>query len=236
MRKILAPCALKGVEVRIDPIVAFVSTDDFTDLNPLRRIPVWIDEEVTLADSSVILQYVEERWPEPSIWPADRAQRARARWLEEYADTRLADVLLGHVFFERIVRPHVLGEEGDLERARRGADTLAPEVFDYLERQLADSPFLCGDQACGADFAMAPAFLNARAARCKPKRDTWPRLAAWLERMEAETPLGRLNEMAWAMLAAPPAELAEKMRAFGYEASDRSWGGGRPRRGPMSWG
>lgn len=216
--------------------MAFVSNDAFSDLNPLRRIPVWIDDEVEIADSSVILEYLEERWPEPSIWPADRAMRARARWLEEYADTRLADVLLGHVFFERIVRPHVLGEEPDLERAKRGTDVLAPEVFDYLERQLADGPFLCGGQACGADFAMAPAFLNARAARCKPKRDTWPKLTAWLERMEAETPLGRLNELAWALLGAPPAEQPARLREFGYEPSDRSWAGTTPRRGPMSWG
>ena len=233
VRKILAVCAVKGVEVTVDPITSFVSSAAFDTLNPLRRIPVWIDDDVTLCDSSVILEYLEDRWPDPGIWPKGPVARARARWLEEYADTRLADVLLRHIFFERLVRPNVLGEETDAEVARHGCEVLAPEVFDYLEAQLPEDGFLFG-AVSAADFSLAPSFLNARAARFKPSPDRWPRLVAWLDRMETETPLGPLNQIARALLGTPLAGHRDKIAELGLTPSARTWAGTEARRGPMS--
>ena len=99
VRKVLAACAVKGVEVQLDPIVGLMGNDDFDRISPLRRIPVWVEGEVTLCDSSVIVQYIEETRPGPSLWPADPVQRAKARWLEEFADTRLFDILGWRLFF-----------------------------------------------------------------------------------------------------------------------------------------
>ncbi len=81
VRKVLACLSLKSIDYEIDPIVPFMGGDRFTELSPLRRIPVLIDDRVTLADSSVICQYLEDRYPEPALYPADVAERARARWL-----------------------------------------------------------------------------------------------------------------------------------------------------------
>src|SRR5215510_415193 len=86
VRKVLVTLHLKGVDYRIDPIVPFYGDERFTRLSPVRRIPVLIDDRVTLADSTVICQYLEDRYPTPALLPADIGQRARARWLEEYAD------------------------------------------------------------------------------------------------------------------------------------------------------
>ena len=82
VRKVLAACAMKGVEVRLDPMVGLMGNDDFDRISPLRRIPVWVEGDVTLCDSSVIVQYIEETRPGPSQWPADPVRRAKARWLE----------------------------------------------------------------------------------------------------------------------------------------------------------
>jgi glutathione S-transferase len=62
-------------------------------LSPLRRIPVLIDDRDAhgfVGDPSV----PEDRWPEPALYPRDAADRARARWLEEFADTRMGDVFI----------------------------------------------------------------------------------------------------------------------------------------------
>src|SRR6476646_3328078 len=85
VRKVIVCLTVKGIAYEIDPIVPFFGDDRFARLSPLRRIPVLIDDEVTLSDSSVICQYLEDRWPEPALYPADIAARARARWLEEFA-------------------------------------------------------------------------------------------------------------------------------------------------------
>src|SRR5262245_42100175 len=86
VRKVLVVLHEKGVPYEVDPIIPFFGDDRFSALSPLRRIPVLIDDQVTLCDSSVICQYLEERYPEPALYPASIADRARARWLEEYAD------------------------------------------------------------------------------------------------------------------------------------------------------
>src|SRR5512135_2201605 len=85
VRKVLVLLHLKGIAYEIDPVVPFFGDERFTALSPLRRVPVLIDERVALADSSVIAQYLEERYAQPALYPADIAERARARWLEEYA-------------------------------------------------------------------------------------------------------------------------------------------------------
>ena len=53
-----------------------------------------LDDRVTLADSSVICEYLEDRHPEPVLYPRDAVSRARARWLEEFADTRMGEVFI----------------------------------------------------------------------------------------------------------------------------------------------
>src|SRR5262250_2854595 len=81
VRKVLVVLDLKGIPYEIDPIIPFMGDDRFSALSPLRRIPVLIDDRVTLADSSVICEYLEERRPEPALAPRDVVERARARWL-----------------------------------------------------------------------------------------------------------------------------------------------------------
>ena len=64
----------------------------------MRRIPVLIDDSTTLADSSVICEYLDERYPQPALLPKGARFRARARWLEEFADTRMGEVFVWHLF------------------------------------------------------------------------------------------------------------------------------------------
>ena len=58
VRKVLVCLHLKGVPYEIDPIVPFMGGDRFSTLSPLRRVPVLVDDGVTLADSTVICQYL----------------------------------------------------------------------------------------------------------------------------------------------------------------------------------
>src|SRR6185369_833384 len=115
VRKVLVCLHVKGVPYEIDPIIPFMGNDRFSALSPLRRIPVLIDDQVTLADSSVICQYLEDRYPDPLLYPKDIALRASARWLEEYADTRMGEVLIWHLFNQVAIQPFVWGETTNQE-------------------------------------------------------------------------------------------------------------------------
>src|SRR5215208_5563467 len=113
VRKVLVVLETKRVPYEIDPIVPFLGDDRFSQVSPLRRVPVLIDDAVTLSDSSVICQYLEDRYPTPAVYPADIAARAGARWLEEYADSRMGDVFIWRLFNEVAIKPFVWGGTTD---------------------------------------------------------------------------------------------------------------------------
>jgi glutathione S-transferase len=89
------------VAYRIDPIIPFQGSDEFNRLSPLPRIPVLIYDQVTLADSTVIAKYLDERYGTPGLFPNTPAARARARWIEEFADTRIGDVFIWRLLRNR---------------------------------------------------------------------------------------------------------------------------------------
>lgn len=233
VRKVLAACAIKGVEVELDPISPMFGNDDFERLSPLRRVPVWLEGNLVLCDSSVIVQYIEETRPGPSLWPADPVQRAKARWMEEFADTRLFDVLGWRLFFEIALKPRFFGTEADAGVVEHARDVELPQILDYLEGQMPATGFLFGDLSM-ADLSVAPGFANAGVVQVNVDPARWPRIAAWLERMETETPLGRLNKMARALMRTPLAAHRDRLPEFGLAAASRSWMGEAPRRGPMT--
>ena len=107
VRKVLAVCEMKGVPYQVDPIVPFFGDERFSELNPLRRIPVYIDDQVSVSDSTVICEYLEERFPTPALLPKTPAERARARWIEEFADTRMGDVFIWRIFYEAVINPFI---------------------------------------------------------------------------------------------------------------------------------
>ena len=116
VRKVLACLELKGLDYEVDPITPFFGNDEFRRLSPLCRIPVLIDDGLVLTDSTVIAEYLDEAFPDPPLMPRDPKERARARWLEEFADTRLGDPFIWGLFDQKVVRRLVWNEEPDAER------------------------------------------------------------------------------------------------------------------------
>jgi glutathione S-transferase len=179
VRKVLACLNLKGIDYEIDPITPFFGNDEFERLSPLRRIPVLIDDDLVLCDSSVICAYLDEAYPGAALLPGQTKDRARARWLEEFADTRLGDIFIWGLFYQKIVQPMVFGEPGDAERIERTLNQDAPRALDYLERELPESGYLFGDFGL-ADIAIASFFRNADYAGFTPDPARWPRVARFV--------------------------------------------------------
>lgn len=234
VRKILAICAVKGIEVAIDPITPFRGDETFSKISPLRRIPVWIEGDLTLCDSSIIAQYIEDTRPTPSVLPVEPKDRARARWIEEYADTRLFDVLGSKLFFQLAIKPRILKEETDPALVEKARTVEIPETFDYLETVMPQDGFLFGETAGLADFSLAPAFLNARVVGVEVDTGRWPKLAGWLGRVETQTPLAGLNAVAMAFMTTRQADIPAMMQDHGLIVAERSVAGDRALRGPMS--
>jgi RNA polymerase-associated protein len=134
---------------------------------PDARVPVLEEHDWILPESSVIAEYLEERFPEPPLWPADPAERAAARLL---------------VFrFDAFARPYYALRRGDAD---------APEAFAaklvWLDALLGRSPYLTGWEFGLADVAYLPWAIRARDT-LGISLDQYQTLSAWLERL-AERP------------------------------------------------
>jgi glutathione S-transferase len=191
VRKVLACLNLKHVAFEVDPITPFFGNDEFERLSPLRRIPVLIDGDLEVRDSTIICEYLDEAYPGHRLLPADPGDRARARWFEEYADSRLGDVFIWGLFYPRIVHPLVWGEPGDKARIQRSLESEIPAAIDYLESELPESGFLFGDIGI-ADIGIASFFRNGAYAGFAPDPARWPRTANFVELVLAHPALASL--------------------------------------------
>jgi glutathione S-transferase len=232
VRKVLAVLHLKGIAYEIDPIVPFLGDDRFSALSPVRRIPVLIDGDLVLTDSTVICEYLEERHPEPALLPRDVADRARARWLEEYADTRMGEVLIWGLFNQVAINPYVWGTPTDQEAVAKLLNEDIPQVLDYLELQVPTAGFLFGPIGI-ADVAIASFFRNAAFARFKVDETRWPRTAAFVTRVLDHDCFARLRPFEERSLKTRPAEQREAVGAIGAPLMATSYGTATPRRGMM---
>ena len=181
VRKVLACMNLKALAYEVDPITPFYGNDEFERLSPLRRIPVFVDGDFHISDSSVICAYLDEVYPGHALFPADVKDRARARWFEEFADTRLGDAFIWGLFYQKVVHPIVWGEPGDQARIEKTLSEDLPAVLDYLERELPAKGFLFGEIGA-ADIALASFFRNGAYAGFETDSIRWPRTAAFVER------------------------------------------------------
>jgi glutathione S-transferase len=181
VRKVLACMNLKGLAYEVDPITPFYGNDEFRRLSPLCRIPVLVEGDFTISDSSVICAYLDERYPGRSLFPADARDRARARWFEEFADSRLGDAFIWGLFYQKVVHPLVWGEPGDQRRIDKSLNEDIPAALDYLEGELPAAGFLFGEIGV-ADMSIASFFRNGAYAGFSVDASRWPRTAAFVER------------------------------------------------------
>lgn len=233
VRKVLACLALKGLDYEIDPITPFFGGDEFARLSPLRRIPVLIDGDLVLSDSTVICAYLDEAYPGHPLLPAAPAERARARWLEEYADTRLGDLAIWGFFYQKIVHPAVWGEPGDAARIERTLSQDLPAALDYLESELPADGFLFG--AVGlADISIATFFRNAAYAGFEIDAGRWPSSAAFVARTLAHDCLARFLPFERAQMSTNPAGRRQALLAAGAPLTAETFGTREPRKGLMT--
>jgi stringent starvation protein A len=152
--------AYEVVEVDLDDRPAWIY-----EKNPLGRVPVLEEDHFVLPESAVIDEYLNERYPEPPLWPADPAERALGR-------------LLVHRFDE-LSRPYYAVRRGEQDARERLDDQLAG-----LDARLAAQPFLSGRDYGLADVAYFPWILRARD-RMDVSLDAFPALKGCVERLSA---------------------------------------------------
>jgi glutathione S-transferase len=232
VRKVLACLELKGLDYEVDPITPFYGNDEFERLSPLRRIPVLVDGDFVLTDSSIICAYLDETYAGYALLPTNPKDRARARWLEEYADSRLGDVFIWGLFYQKMVHPRVWGEPGDMERVERTLAKDIPAALDYLEGEVPECGFLFGEISL-ADIAIASFFRNAAYADFAVDSGRWPKIARFVRDTLAHPVLEKLLKLEQIQLSASIAGRRQALIEAGARLTTETLGMNEPRQGIM---
>jgi glutathione S-transferase len=142
-------------------------------INPKRQVPVLIDRDLEIFDSTQIFEYLEDIMPLPALWPAAPQARAQARRLEHESD---------EVFFPHIIKLMQLWKT-PLDSAAEAAREAAAAYYRRMESALADQEFLGGTYSF-ADIAFYMAQLFGARMGADLARET-PALLQWRQRMTA---------------------------------------------------
>ena len=125
----------------------------FAAANPRGEVPVLLpDGKTPIFDSTVILEYIEERWPEPPLLPADKLARAQARMTEDVCDTQYEAVNWG--FGELLWFRRANGALAETLKAAAARDTQALQR--WLTERLGNADWFGGERFGWADVAAAP--------------------------------------------------------------------------------
>jgi glutathione S-transferase len=160
--------AEKGVEVENVQIDLANRPAWLYEKNASGKVPVLEEHEFVLPESPVIMEYLEERYPDPPLLPADPADRALVRlWIERF------DELLGHDYYAM--------RRGDDD----GHERLAVRLRS-LDAVLEATPYLAGVDYSLADIAYVPWILRGREFY-GVDLDPYPSILEWVDRL-AERP------------------------------------------------
>jgi len=134
----------KGLPYRVDRVRigdVWKKVPEVLAKNPLGKVP-WIDDgDLTVYDSSVINEYLNERYPEPPLLPTDPVARARARALENYADEIILSVHVPKIWMPWWSPP----EQRDAHEMEKARADLRARALPFVEERLAGHDYLAGE-------------------------------------------------------------------------------------------
>lgn len=152
VRVVLAEKDLEFERIHVDLRKNEQRAPEFLKLNPYGKVPVLIDDDIVVYDSTIINEYLDEEYPIPTLMPADSAGRGKVRQLEDFCDNSFippAGLVLSELY-----KPEA---ERDAEKIRRHQGEVG-RVLARLETQLDGQPFLAGEFSL-ADVAFVPRIM-----------------------------------------------------------------------------
>ncbi len=152
---------------------------EFLQANPRAEVPALVDGDVAIFDSTIILEYIEDRWPTPPMLPPTPAERARVRMLEEVMDTHYEAINWGISELRWFRRAE--GDQAAMLEETAGRQTQG--FFAWLERQLGDRQWFNGDAFGWGDLCVVPYVNGSTGHGHAPPAGS--KLADWLARANA---------------------------------------------------
>lgn len=139
---------LKGIDLPMEAAPGGMGSDEYKRFNPTGKIPSLDDDGRCIAESTVICDYLEARFPEPALIPLDPLAAAQSRMVARMTDLYIAP---HNTPLQRMRKP----EDRDQSVVDRQADEFA-KGFSYVENFMGPGPFAVGESPTLGDCALAP--------------------------------------------------------------------------------
>ena len=134
--------AEKGVSVEIEQVEMDHLPQDLIDLNPYRTVPTLVDRELTLFESRIIMEYLDERFPHPPLMPVYPVARGESRLMMHRIENDWYSLL-------RLVEQGT-AQEADAARKQLREELLAiAPIFSYM-------PYFKSEEFSLVDCYLAP--------------------------------------------------------------------------------
>ena len=166
----------------------------FAEAAPRREVPALIDGDISLFDSTIILEYIEDKWPSPPMLPAGPAARAKCRTIEDVMDTHFEAISWGLGELHHFRR----GDEATRTAISAAAAKQVASFFAWLTDELGDAEWFSGEAFGWADLSVVP-YLNSIGGFGHVPASGSP-LADWLARANARPSVAQTAEEALASI------------------------------------
>jgi glutathione S-transferase len=187
---------------------------EYLKLNPNGVVPTLVDGGAPIIDSSVIMEYLDEVYPEIALGPAEPKQRAQMRaWLRFFEEVptvavrfpsynaafarhfdKMSDEEFKELAKSKPLRDKFLGEMDkqkgfSVEKLKQAEDSISKTVK-RMEKPLSQSGYLLGKNITLADFAVLPSLIRMEDLGYEFLWNDCPGVAAWLKRMKGRRSYG----------------------------------------------
>jgi stringent starvation protein A len=178
----------------------------FVAANPRAEVPVLVDGETRIFESTIIMEYIEDRWPDPPLLPVRSPEaRAAARIIEDVCDTQYEAVNWG--FCEVLWFKRATGQLAEALQAEAARQTIV--LQDWLTERLGEASWFGGSTFGYADAAVAPMVHRSILYGMGPSPGS--PLAKWHERLRERPSVA----VTFAEFEASAARMADTVAAFG---------------------
>jgi len=189
----------KGANIEMAPIPGTgMKSPEYLQINPLGKVPTLDADGLIIAESEVINEYLEDKFPNPPLMPKTPEGKAHVRSFTRFHDLYLDPPL-------RALFPQLNPKTRDDKVVTEKLGELQTRL-DQLETMLAAGGFAAGPEFTLADCALAPTIFFVTnmlpGFGAKPPLDGRPKLAAWWTKVQTRPSVGKaMGEMGEALKA-----------------------------------
>ncbi len=185
VRKVMVTLEYKGLDYKHDPLNPFTEKERLLPLNPKGAVPVLIIDGKPMPESSDICHWLDEQYPLPSIYLSNKDDiQTRVEATEQWADSELASVFGGGMFFQRIIKPLFLNQACDDERVQSCMNEKGPAILEKLESSVPEAGYMYDDFSM-ADLAVSGWLRLGMLSGCDISTSRYPKLVNYLKQVYA---------------------------------------------------